>query len=249
MNTAVIVAAGLGSRLKDRTKLQPKGFLEVEGISLVERSIARLRQAGITRLVIGTGYLAEHYEALAARHAGTFAIETMRSDRFETTGSMYTLYNLRSRLDEDFLLLESDLLYEQRALTALLDDPRPDIILASGFTHSRDEVWLEVDARGQLINLGKDRATLGVIHGELVGISKLHRDTYRALCGVMAEALESTPKLDYEGALLRVARAGRSIPVSRIEDLAWCEIDDEDHLGRALRDVLPRIRASDAAGV
>lgn len=247
MRTAVIVAAGLGSRLKDRTKQRPKGFLEVEGVALVERSIERLRRAGIERLVIGTGYLAEHYDALAERYRGTFEIETIRSDRFETTGSMYTLYNLRARVDEPFLLLESDLLYEQRALTMLIEDPRPDVILASGFTGSRDEVWLQIGQGSQLLNLGKDRAQLGEVHGELVGINKLSRDGYRAVCDVMAAELERTPKLDYEGAMLRVARAGRAMAVLRVDDLAWCEIDDEGHLERALRDVLPRIRARDAA--
>src|SRR5258706_16441090 len=110
VRTAVIVAAGLGSRLKGHTAMQPKGFLEVEGKALVERSIARLQRAGFQRLVIGTGYLAEHYDALAERYnrgrqdlaSLGFRIDTKRSDRFETTGSMYTLYNLRSIVEEDF---------------------------------------------------------------------------------------------------------------------------------------------------
>jgi 2-aminoethylphosphonate-pyruvate transaminase len=245
MRTAVIVAAGLGSRLKDRTEQKPKGFLEVEGQPLIERSIARLRRAGFERLVIGTGYLAEHYDALAERYRGTFHIETLRSDRFATTGSMYTLFNLRAILDEDFVLLESDLLYEQRALTALIEDPRPDIVLVSGFTGSRDEVWVEVDADSNLYDLSKRREALGSVHGELVGISKIARDTYHAMCTVMADAIETNPKLDYEGCLVRVGRQGRPIPVKKIEDLIWCEIDDEGHLERALEDVLPAIRATE----
>jgi 2-aminoethylphosphonate-pyruvate transaminase len=245
MRTAVIVAAGLGTRLKDRTLECPKGFLEVEGVSLVERSIARLRRAGIERLVIGTGYLAEHYDALAARTRGGLAIETERSDRYETTGSMYTLYCLRSRVDEDFLLLESDLLYEQRALATLLEDARRDVILASGFTGSGDEVWVEVDAGSNLVNLSKDRDALGAVHGELVGISRISRETYHAMCDVMEAELERTPRLDYEGALVRVSRKGRAIPVHKVEDLIWCEIDDEGHLRRALDRVLPAIQATD----
>lgn len=246
MRTAVFVAAGLGSRLKDRTAQRPKGFLEVEGSALVETSLGRLRRAGIERIVIGTGYLAEHYDALAERYRGTLAIETLRSDRFETTGSMYTLYNLRSRLDEDFLLLESDLLYEQRALTALIGDPRPDAVLISGFTGSRDEVWVESDADSNLVNLSKNRAALGEAHGELVGISKVSLQTYRLMCGVMETELERTPKLDYEGALVRVSQHGRPVPVLRLADLAWCEIDDEGHLRRAIDQVLPAIRENDA---
>jgi 2-aminoethylphosphonate-pyruvate transaminase len=249
MRTAVIVAAGLGSRLKDRTQQQPKGFLEVDGAPLIERSITRLRRAGIERLVIGTGYLAEHYDALAARYRGALAIETLRSDRYETTGSMYTLYCLRTIVDEDFLLLESDLLYEQRALTVLLADPRCDVVLLSGFTGSRDEVWVEADDLSHLVSLSKDKSMLGAVHGELVGISKISRDTYGAMCTVMEAELERAPRLDYEGALVRVARSGRPIPVHVVPDLVWCEIDDEGHLRRAEGEILPALRALDAAAL
>ncbi len=246
MRTAVIVAAGLGSRLKDLTQACPKGLVEVEGKALVDRSIARLMKAGITRLVIGTGYLAEHYDALAERYRGILQIDTLRSDRYETTSSMYTLYNLRSILDEDFILLESDLLYEQRALTALIADPRPDILLVSGFTDSRDEVWVEVDSQQNLFDVSKNRNALGPIFGELVGITKISREAYRKACGVMESELSRTPKLDYEGCLVRVSRGGHPIPVMKIDDLAWCEIDDEGHLERALTRILPTIASREA---
>jgi 2-aminoethylphosphonate-pyruvate transaminase len=247
MRTAVIVAAGLGSRLKHHTTARPKGFVEVEGEALIDRSLGRLMRAGIERVVIGTGYLAEHYDALANRYRGTLEVHTLRSDRYETTSSMYTLYNLRSLISDDFVLLESDLLYEQRALDTLIGDPRRDALLVSGFTDSRDEVWVEVDADRHLHDVSKDRTRLGDIHGELVGITKVSFDAYRRACGVMEEELHTNPKLDYEGCLVRVSRAGHRVPVVKVDDLAWCEIDDEGHLERAVSKILPRIRENDAA--
>ena len=62
ITSAVILAAGLGSRLKERTKLQPKGFLELENKSLIERSINKLISCGIENIYIGTGYLSEVYD-------------------------------------------------------------------------------------------------------------------------------------------------------------------------------------------
>jgi len=246
MRTAVIVAAGLGSRLGNHTKAQPKGFLQVEGQTLIDRSLARIIKAGITRVVIGTGYHASFYEALVERYEGTLQIDTLRSDRYETTSSMYTLYNLRSILDEDFILLESDIIYEQYALEALVNDPRRDSMLVSGFTASRDEVWVEIDANGNLNAVSKDPTALSPIHGELVGITKISRDAYRLACGVMEAALETNPKLDYEGCLAQVSREGHPFPVLKVDDLAWCEIDDEGHIERAVTKILPQIRANDA---
>lgn len=246
MRTAVILAAGFGSRLKGRTKNKPKGFLELEGVSLIERSIARLRKAGFERIVIGTGYLFEHYDELAWRYRDRIRIDTCLSEEFERTSSMYTLFNLRGFLDEDFVLLESDLLYEQRALTLLLEDPRPDLILVSGYTGSRDEVWIEADEEGNLKNLSKDRSQLESVFGELVGISKVSRETYRTACAIMRAEPELHAKLEYEACLLRISQEFCPIPLMKVDDLAWCEIDDEGHLTRALTRILPSIKARES---
>ncbi|NBV43179.1 2-aminoethylphosphonate--pyruvate transaminase, partial [bacterium] len=77
--TAFILAAGFGSRLKERTKHRPKGFLEVEGTSLIDRSVARLRAAGITKIVLGVGYRGEVYEDWAS---GQPDITCVRNERF-----------------------------------------------------------------------------------------------------------------------------------------------------------------------
>ena len=50
---AVIVAGGLGSRFGDRTKLMPKGFIEIDGVPMVERSVQKLIAAGIEEIIIG----------------------------------------------------------------------------------------------------------------------------------------------------------------------------------------------------
>ena len=59
---AVIVAGGLGSRFGDRTKLMPKGFIEIDGIAMVERSVKKLIEAGIEEIIIGTGHCSEYYD-------------------------------------------------------------------------------------------------------------------------------------------------------------------------------------------
>lgn len=111
IKTAVILAAGMGTRLGERTKNQPKGFLMLDEKPIVEQSICKLLEMGIEKIVIGTGYLAEAYERLATRYP---QITCVRNDEYEKTGSMYTLYNLKDHISDDFLLLESDLIYEKK---------------------------------------------------------------------------------------------------------------------------------------
>lgn len=238
ITTAVILAAGFGSRLKEKTSEQPKGFLPLEGISLIERSVTNLLNAGIESIIIGTGYLAEHYEAFARRYA---QITTVHSPRYADTSSMETLYVMRELLKEDFLLLESDLLYEPSAIEHLVN--RPDTLLASGTTHSNDEVYIQTNAEGVLENLSKDARQLRSIDAELVGITAISAASYEKMCTLYAQ--QDNKKIDYEYLLVAVNEHHSPPPfhVKKVEDLVWCEIDDAQHLARAQHLILPNIKA------
>ena len=237
IKTAVILAAGLGSRLKEKTKLKPKGFVEVEGISLIQRSVDNLLACGIEKIYIGTGYLSEVYEEFAKDYP---EIETIKSDKYETTSSMYTLYNMRDKLKDNFLLLESDLLYEIDALNHLIKDKAKDIILASGKTNSNDEVYIDADKSCNLLAMSKKKEELNFIYGELVGICKISQSRYKMMC----EAFENqdNQKIDYEYIMVQTSKI-KPFFVKKIENLIWCEIDDEEHLNRALTKILPSIKA------
>lgn len=238
IKTAVILAAGLGSRMKDRTKSNPKGFVEVDGKAIVERSIEKLIDAGITTIIIGTGYLSEHYDRLKGKYP---QIITCRSSRYAETGSMFTLYNLRELVKDDFLLLESDLLYDRNGLRELINDSRPDIILASGKTGSNDEVYIEADNNHNLVNMSKKADDLAQISGELVGISKISLPTFdKMLAYAETQFGHGGNQFHYENDFVGIS-GDVSIYVKKIEDYRWCEIDDEDHLNRALTLVYPRI--------
>ncbi len=236
IRTAVLLAAGMGTRLGTLGARRPKGFLEVGGAAIVARSLGRLFAHGIDRVVIGTGHLHAHYDALAERLP---FVTCVRNERFATTGSMATLAVAGDAVGGDFLLLESDILYDELALHVLLNDPRPNVVLLSGVTDGGDEVWVEADAAGTIHAVSKRRADLASVSGEWVGISKLSLATYRAICAAHADG-------DYEHAIVAAA-ATYAIRVRTVEDLAWGEIDDEAQLRRARDVVWPRIVARESA--
>lgn len=235
IKTAVILAAGLGSRLNDRTKTMPKGFLEIDGRTLIGMSIEKLLDAGIEHILIGTGYHQEKYLELETTYP---EITCFLNPVYATSGSMHTLYHVKDHVTEDFLLLESDLLYDQSGLQHLIDLAQHDVILSSGFTQSNDEVYIEVDDQLNLKNMSKIRDELSGIYSELVGISKISYDLYKIMCNIY-DKLDSR-KIEYEQLLVKSA-AHTPIYVSKIEDYAWCEIDTEDHFKRAIESVYPII--------
>ncbi len=246
MNTAVILAAGQGSRLRNVVDDMPKGFLKLGEHAIIEESIARLRAAGIPDIVIATGYRADYYDALAAQSGGS--IRTVYNPSFDRSGSMYSLYCARQCVASPFLLLESDLIYESRALDVLLRHESADAILLAGESNAGDEVFVET-CRGHLLAMSKDRSALGDgIAGELVGISKISAKLFESMIDIAESAFANDLMFDYETDCLVAAGATTHIACPVVDDLLWAEIDDPRHLARAREEVYPAIVASDLAG-
>ena len=243
---ALILGAGLGSRLKDRTQAMPKGFLEIGGRPMVEWSVQKLLGAGVEQIIIGTGHCREMYDALAEKYP---AIQTVYNAAYASTGSMGTLEVCAPLVTGDFLLLESDLIYDSIGLHVLRNETHDNVILASGATHSGDEVYLETMEGDFLSGLSKNRAALGSVLGELVGISKLTRDFLHAMLEYAALNHETLPMLEYEQAIAAAARARTEdfpVFVRKIEYYAWREVDDENHLRGAETEVFPRIAENES---
>src|SRR3990167_1947865 len=234
---AVILAAGMGKRIRDHHTL-PKGFIRLGDESIVMESLRCLKQHGITEILVVTGYGEEHYDALA-KQTGLFV--TAKNAAYATSGSLYSLYCAREWIDEDCLVLESDLLYEARALPAVMDEPHANVILLSGATHSRDEIYVEVRDRC-LVNMSKNLQALLQTHveGEFVGINKLSLTAYRD----WMQQLEENPTLlqsgNYEEDGLVFLAKTHPVICLKMPDLLWCEIDDVIHWRRA-KDIYQKI--------
>jgi 2-aminoethylphosphonate-pyruvate transaminase len=232
----VILAAGMGRRLGNLAEGRPKGFLEIGGRSLIERSLDALRSAGIRKVCIGTGFRSDLYEGLKVPGLD---ITCIRNLDYAGSGSVETLLPILSRFaGRTLLVLESDLLYHPSGLVHLLASPAENVILASPFTHSGDEVFIETDATGRLVGLSKERADLESVDAELTGINKVGP----ALSAAMLDFVKDRPsRLNYEDVFASLASRIR-IDVE-IFDFPWCEIDDETHLVRALDKILPAVEA------
>ncbi len=233
---AVFLAAGISKRFGQFTNGKPKGFLEIDNKSLIERSIKILLKYNIEKIIIGTGYCSKYYEKLSEK----YPVVTKQNTIYETTQSFYTLYNMQDIIDEDFLLLESDLLYQERAIIHLQNRSLNDIILASGKTNSTDEVYIETDQNMMLINMSKNKDDLKRISGELVGISKISVETFHKVCSLFQRDETLLKKIEYEIALTKLSQQN-PIKVDKINDLVWTEIDNEKHFNRAVNIIYPKI--------
>lgn len=236
IDTAVILAAGMGTRLSDVTNGEiPKGFLNINGVTLINRSIKKLKTYGIKNIYIVTGYLSEFYEKISNNDESIF---TRRNNYFSQKGSMSSLAVLRDELKDDFILLESDLIYESNALKYVIEFEKEDCILISGKTNSGDECYIEVK-NDNLYKISKNINKISEVYGELVGISKISIPLYKQ----MLEEYEKTNinQYHYEEAIFDSA-VKRKIGYLKVDDLIWAEIDDSSHLKRVKEKIIPKLR-------
>lgn len=229
------MAAGLGSRFGSYTELIPKGFVEIGGKPMVFRSIEILLACGIERIVIGTGYKQEAFESLKNEYP---QIETCFSPRYAETNSMYTLYNAREIIGEDsFLLLESDLVFEKKAIDSLLTCDAPDVMLITPVTKFQDQYYVEYDKNHILTTCSVNRDELDA-KGELVGLHKLSSDFYKMMCADYSRIVNDQPKLGYEYELVRMSQSISPVYILKVDELKWYEIDDEADLAYAEKNII-----------
>ncbi len=128
ITTALLLAAGSGGRLRPLTDDQPKCLTEVDGIPILERLVDCLCQQGFTRLVVVVGYLEQNIREFLGEQRGSLSIEYVVNPKYRTTNNIYSLWSAREIVQEPFLLLESDLLFESSLLSDL---QQPDRIAIS----------------------------------------------------------------------------------------------------------------------
>lgn len=233
---AVILAAGRGLRLREVLADTPKGFIAFGRQTIIERSIQQLHRSGIEDILIVSGYQSHRYEQLAERIP---AVRTVENSQYESTGSLFSLTLALPLVSPPFLLLESDLVYESRSLTAILSQKMPSALLLSGFTNHGDEVFVD-GPHLRFRYMSKDREKLESIVGEFVGISLVGAGARKAIADYAAQAVGLNPQLDYEESFNGIADS-QEIGLCRIDDLVWTEIDNPQHLAAARGSILPRL--------
>jgi choline kinase len=125
ITTALLLAAGKGSRLYPLTHNTPKCLTVVHEASILERLVINLNKQGFKRLVVVVGFQEKCIRAFLGTRAYGMTIDYIFSPRYETTNNIYSLWMAREIINEPFLLVESDLVFD----VSLLDDMRyPDRI-------------------------------------------------------------------------------------------------------------------------
>ena len=244
VRTALLLAAGLGSRLGPVTEALPKCLVPVSGVPILERLVRALDAHDFERLVIVTGYKAETLRDYLGERFGGIAIEYLVSPLFETTNNIYSLWLARELIDEPFLLVESDLVFDEPLLAPLLQPGRIAV--------SRQLPWMS----GTTVTLDGDGNVDAFyppppgVYGEhctdadhlmVINICSLARDTWGEVCARLDwHVAAGRTGLFYETVFEEMAAAGSmALAAVRFPTERWYEIDTPADL-EAAELVFPR---------
>lgn len=231
LSKAVILAAGKGQRLGNLARGMPKGFISLGEEIIIEESIKKILLLGIKEILIVTGYMDSFYEQLKDKFN---SITTIKNERFADSGTMHSLFCARNFIDSNFLLLESDLIFETRGLAAVMECPQENCLLLSGRTQGGDEVYVE-ETEGMVSKISKDSKCLENVVGEFVGISKISVSLFKKMIQVGQDKFKSTLHVDYDMDCISGIAKENDIFYKKIDDLLWAEIDNESQFIRATK--------------
>lgn len=232
---AVILAAGIGSRLAPLTNDRPKVLVEVAGRSFLTRQLELLATAGIPSrdVVVVGGYRIDRLrEALAA---GGHACQVVVNDRYEPWNNFYSLLVARDALaGHDFLQLDGDVLLDGKLLPRVAAAPG-EAVLAVDCRGELDEETMKVQLAGGRVTAISKKLPPARCVGEYIGVTKLSAAVAHQVFDELAKfPAENLTHEYYEHAFHRLIGAGRvSFGIVDVHDCTVLEIDNALDLQRA----------------
>lgn len=234
---AIILAAGMGKRLKELTQNNTKCMVKVNGVSLIDRLLHQLERQRLSRIVIVVGYEGQKLIDYIATLGISTPIVYINNPIYDKTNNIYSLALAKDYLcSEDTLLFESDLIVEDAAIDALVQDPRETLALVDKY-----ESWMD----GTCVKLAEDDSIESFVPGKAfdfrekdeyyktVNIYKFSRHFsqthYVPFLDAYCKALGEN---EYYEQVLRVITMldEPEIKGKRLDGQLWYEIDDEQDL-------------------
>lgn len=151
---AVILAAGMGRRLGDLTKDNTKCMVKVNGVALIDRLLGQLSALELNRVVIVVGYEGDKLIAhIGDRYAGCLNIEYIVNPIYDRTNNIYSLALTKDKLQEDdTLLIESDLIFDDKMFSLILGNPYPNLALVAKYQTWMDGTMVRIDEDNNVVN-------------------------------------------------------------------------------------------------
>ena len=231
---AIILSAGQGRRLLPLTERIPKCILPVQGRPLIAWQIDTLIRCGIDDIAVVVGFGAESVETRLAEHFRGQRIRTLYNPFFASTDNLVSCWVARVEMQQEFLLLNGDTLFEADVLDTLLATPERPVTLAVSLKDRYDDDDMKVIRDGdRLVHVGK-KLPLERVDAESIGMMTFRGDGPQLFADAIDRALRTPEALRQWYLSLIDALAQRGVVFTqRIPARGWTEVDSPADLERA----------------
>jgi len=231
---AVILAAGLGSRLTSATGGKAKALVEIGGRPLILHQLEALADHGVGPVMVVVGHQADELQRVIGDRA-----EVILNDRFAETNSLYSLWLAREWVTGPFVLLNCDLFFDPLILDQLLEEAGNVLVYDSTSSRGREQTKVALKQR-RVVDLGKDLPASSA-RGESLGMLKFEADGARAMLDTADHLIREGNNNAWVIEATRAVCSQVSIYGVNIAGQAWAEIDFPYDLDVARREVWPQI--------
>jgi choline kinase len=222
----VILAAGMAKRLRPLTDERPKCLLTVGQRTLLQRTVDGILAAGISELVVVTGYRGQMIRDFLTQHYPQLTIHFLDNVDYENNNNIFSLWMTRPFTDgRDFLLLDSDILFDPQIIPAVLKE-EGSVLALNRHELGDEEIKVIVDDDNRVVEISKVCSIEKAI-GESVGIEKMTAEYSTALFKELEQMIEREGLIDifYERAFERLIPQGHTFSVVDTTNFFSIELD------------------------
>ena len=224
---AIILSAGQGRRLMPLTSNMPKCCLPLHGISILEWQLTQIAQCDIDEVVVVTGFEHEMVDSIV-NHVKGIKVRTLHNPMFAHTDNLGTCWEARTEMEDPFVLMNGDTLFEAAILQRLLAcETGYQVTLASDTKPHFDLDDMKIISDGDRLLKVSKQLDISLVDGESIGLMVFNQAGADAFTEKLEEMMdkENALKLWYLSAIDQLASQGIA-GICPIDGLSWCEVDD-----------------------
>jgi len=235
---AIILAAGMGRRLREFTKENTKCMVPVNGTRMIDRMLSQLTKLNLSRIVLVVGYEGlKLIDYIDGRYTDKIKIEYVNNAIYYKTNNIYSLGLVKQQLQEDdTLLLESDLVFDDKMLELIVNNPYPNLALVAKYESWMDGTMVSIDEENNIVNfITKDAFRYDETHKyyKTVNIYKFSKEFSKTKYVPFLDAYSrAVGNNEYYENVLRIITFlnNKELKALPVADKKWYEIDDKQDL-------------------
>jgi len=237
----VILAAGIASRLRPLTDNTPKCLLEIGDKTILGRTLDNLIENNLKDIVMVTGYLQDQIKNFISENYPQLKVEYLYNEKYSSTNNIYSLWMTKEQvINDDILLLDSDILFDSRIIGQLLNsDYQNCLAVKSGFELSEEEIKVTLNEKKCITEISKTVDPKLAI-GESIGIEKFSNKYVKDLFAILDDMILNQEQVDifYEAAFERSLKEGAEIYTVDVGDFGCMELDTVEDIEAAKTEVV-----------